>query len=303
MVVYPVNGDVYISWFPSDSVNVSSYVIYRSINTLWQTIATVPAPSTSYVDTNAHADFHPELYRIAALTIVGVDTFISPMTPQSKYHNTIYLFPYQDSINCQTATKLSWNKYLNWTEGVNYYQVYVSENGGAWSLLSTTAANTSIYFHENILDNTPYCYFIRAVSNSGRTSTSNKACSCFNLPDPPQFVYADYATVAGDQKIDLSFTVDSTGDYKNYRIYRSAAMSGPYTLIKTYPNYNDKKILYSDYVDVTKKWFYKLTAFDRCGNDILESNLARNITVHVISTEDLIEQVSWDRYLDWLQGV
>lgn len=299
-VANPVTGDVYVSWFPSDSADVALYVIYRSVNTIWQQIAVVPAPATSYTDTGASANFHPELYRLAAMDEANN---ISPMTPQGQYHNTMYVFPYQDSVNCEMAIRLNWNKYINWVEGVNTYYIYVSENYGPWSLLSSVSGTTNIFFHDSINDNTSYCYYIFAESNTGRTSMSNKTCFFTNLPNPPAFVNADYATVAGDQKINLSFTVDSSADYKNYRIYRANGISGTFSVIKYYQNYLSSKIYYSDYVDATQKWFYKLTAVDQCGNDVLESNLARNITISVSSNDDLTELVIWDRYMNWLGGV
>jgi gliding motility-associated-like protein len=299
-VADPLTGSVYISWFPSDSADVVSYVIYRSVNTIWQQIAVVPAPATFYTDNSAAANFHPELYRIAALDEANN---ISPMTAQGQHHNTMYVFPYQDSVNCQMAIRLSWNKYINWVEGVKKYHIYVSMNYGPWNWLASVDGNTSIYFHETINDNTSYCYYIRAESNTGRSSTSNQTCFFTNLPDPPSFVNVDYATVSGDQKIDLSFTVDSTADYKNYRIYRAHGIDGAFTAIKYYQNYLYSKILYSDLVDSKQKWFYKLTAVDQCGNDILESNLARNITISASSNDDLTELVTWDSYVNWLGGI
>ena len=302
-VIDPVNGDVIVSWFPCDSVDVESYVIYRSVNTFWQQIAVVPAPATSYVDNLADGNYHPELYRIAARDFAGNISPMTAITPIDMHHNTIYVFPYQDSINCQMAIRLSWNKYVYWSEGVNNYEIFVSENYGPWSLLTTVPGNTSIYYHETINDNTSYCYFIRGVSNSDRTSTSNHTCFYTNLPNLPQYINADFATVAGDGKIDLSFTLDTSANVRNYRLYRSESRSGIYTIINTFQNYNNVNLSYSDYVNTDKRWYYKLVSFNNCGNDVLASNIASNITIKVISNDDLTEMVSWDSYYDWLGDV
>ena len=175
-VVNPINGDVRISWFSCDSADVKYYIIYRSISTSWEIIDSVLAPATTYLDTGAAGNFHPELYRLAAQDEMRNR---SPMTGVSQYHNTMYVFPYQDSANCQMAIRLNWNKYLNWTEGVQEYLIYFSENYGPWTFLSSVPGNTSVYFHETINDNTSYCYYIRAKSNTGRTSTSNLSQSLF----------------------------------------------------------------------------------------------------------------------------
>jgi hypothetical protein len=202
-VADPVTGSVYVSWFPSDSADVVGYVIYRESSATWLTIDTVFAPATSYIDTGANANYHPELYRIAAFDEMNN---ISPMTlmiPTPQYHNTIYVFPYQDSANCQMAIRLNWNKYINWNEGINEYEVYMSENYGPWNILATVPGTKSEYYHQNISDNTSYCYYIRAVSNTGRTSTSNQTCFYTNLPDFPHFINADYATVVSDGRIKI----------------------------------------------------------------------------------------------------
>ncbi len=299
----PVTGAVIISWFPCDSADVASYVIYRSVSTVWQQVAIIPAPATFYIDNAAAGNYHPELYRIAAKDFAGNISPMTPIVPVDMHHNTIYVFPYQDSVNCQMAIRLSWNKYVYWSEGVLEYRIYVSENYGAWNYLTTVPGNTSIYFHDTVNDNTSYCYFVRAISNSGRTSTSNQTCFYTNLPNLPQYINADYATVANGDRIKLSFTVDSVADVRNYRLYRSESISGTYSVIGTFQNYVYSKLTYFDNVDVNKKWFYKLSAFNQCGDDVIESNLARNMTVHVVSNDDLTELVSWDRYQDWLGGI
>jgi len=192
-------------------------------------ITTVFAPNTSYLDTGADADYHPERYRIAAFDEVNN---ISPMTDSTLYHNTIYVFPYQDSTNCQTSIRINWNEYINWSEGVSEYKVYMSENYGTWNMLATVPGNISEYYHQNISDNTSYCYYIRAVSNSGRTSTSNQTCFFTNLPDFPHFINADYATVISDERIKISFTLDTAPNIeKNYNLTTKVKSAMMYPLI------------------------------------------------------------------------
>jgi len=298
-------GSVYVSWFPCDSPDVASYVIFRQIATLWDPIDTIPAPATLYIDNSyipaAAANAHPELYRIAAIDFAGN---ISAMTPPALYHNTMYLFPYLDSINCQTAIKLRWNKYINWSEGVKYYTIFVNVNSTSWDSLTTVDGNTNEYFHQNLTDNTHYCYFVRAVSYNGRTSTSNQNCFFVNLPNYPSFINADYATVNSNNQIEVSFTLDTSSIVKkNYILYRAENYSGPFVTLNSYNNYTNLKLVYIDNVDVTKQWCYKLAAIDQCNNIVKESNNAQNINIYVSSADDLTEFISWNRYLNWLGGV
>lgn len=306
-VANPATGSVYISWFPCDSADVVGYVIYRQdpINTLWKAIDTVAAPATLYLDvvTNPQvaANFHPELYRIAAIDEVGN---ISAMTPDNQYHNTIYVFPYKDTTNCIMSVRLEWNKYLNWPEGVSEYKVYFSENYGPWTYLSSVLGGERVYYHQNLNNNSLYCYYIVAISNTGKTSTSNQTCRSVNFPVFPNFINADYASVIYDSRIEVSFTLDTTAIVqKNYKLYRAETLNGTYSEIATFNNYSLLNLVYVDNVDITNNWYYKLAAIDQCGNVVLESNIARNITVNVISGDDITEFISWDSYYNWLGGI
>ncbi len=299
-VADPNTGHVYISWFPSDSAD--GYRIYRSINMIWQQVADVPAPATSYLDMNAAANFHPELYRMAAYRIVHDTLYLSVITDSSLYHNTIYVFPYQDSINCHFAIRLNWNKYVNWPEGVKEYKIFISENSSPWSLLATVSGNTSQYYHTNINDNTQYCYMIRAISDSGKTSTSNKTCFYTNLPNLPQFINADYATVA-DNSIQLSFTLDTSATICHYQLLRSTD-SVHFSIITSYNQCGSNHYSYTDYnVDIHQRYYYRLIALDQCGNERIKSNLACNIVLNVSSSDEIQNHLNWNSYHTWLGGV
>jgi len=298
--VYDVNtGSVIISWRPCDSADVAGYKIYRSINALWQEIANVSAPNTSYIDMTAAANFHPELYRIAAYDEVGN---LSPMTPENKYHNTIYVFPYLDSIQCHFVIRLSWNKYLNWEENVKEYRIYVSENFGPFTLLDVVNGNVNQYYHQNIKDKTSYCYIIRAISNNYRTSSSNKTCYFTDFPNVPTFINADYATVE-DNKIVLSFTLDTLASICRYELRKSTDGINFQTITR-FNKCNIKKFVYTDNdVNTKNRYYYKLVALDLCDQIRCSSNIASNIVINTWSNEELQNIISWNRYYNWLGNI
>ncbi len=299
--VYDITtGAVIISWFPCDSPDVAGYRIYRSINALWQPIADVPAPATSYIDNAAAGNFHPELYRIAAYDNAGN---LSAMTPENQYHNTIYVFPYLDSINCHFAIRLNWNRYLNWFEGVNEYRIYVSENFGPFALLATVNGATNQYYHMDVNDNTSYCYIIRAISNQNKTSTSNKTCYFTDLPALPQYINADYATVVDNNKILVSFTLDTMASICRYQLQR-ATDDINYQPIAFFDKCRVHKFTYTDQqVDVTKHYYYRLLALDACGQIRESSNIASNIVVTAWATEDVQNKIIWNEYQTWISGI
>lgn len=298
--VYDANtGAVIISWQPCDSPDVAGYRIYRSINALWQPIANVPAPATSYIDNSASANFHPELYRIAAYDQTGN---LSPMTPENRYHQTIYVFPYQDSINCHFAIRLNWNRYINWEEGVKEYRIYVSENFSPFTLLATVQGTANQYYHMDINDNTSYCYIIRAVSNNNRTSTSNKTCFYTDFPNLPNYIYADYATVENN-KIQLSFTLDPQATICRYQLRRSTDGQN-FQPIDFFNQCGTNKYTFTDAnVNVEKRYYYQLVALDQCNQVRLSSNIASNVVLKATATEEVQNKIWWNRYQTWQQPI
>lgn len=297
--VYDINtGSIIISWLPCDSPDVAGYIIYRSINATWQIIANVPAPATSYIDNSAAGNFHPELYRLASYDFAGN---YSPMTLANLYHNSIYVFPYQDSINCHFAIRLSWNRYVNWNDGVKEYQILVSQNFGPWQLLDIVNGSANQYYHIDVQDNTSYCYRIRAISNTGKTSTSNQTCFYTNLPDLPLYINADYATVENNS-IHLSFTLDTNATICNYQLWRS--IDGIYfSSIANYYLCGKRKFQYTDNTaNIEKQYLYKLVSFDQCNNIRLESNLASNIVLKAQANEEAQNILTWNDYQNWLAG-
>ncbi|HNV96548.1 MAG TPA: gliding motility-associated C-terminal domain-containing protein [Bacteroidales bacterium] len=298
--VYDVNtGSVIISWLPCDSPDVAGYIIYRSINATWQIIANVPAPATSYIDNTAAGNFHPELYRLASYDHAGN---YSPMTLANLYHNSIYVFPYQDSIDCHFAIRLNWNRYINWPEGVKEYQIFMSQDFGSWQLLDVVNGSSNQYYHMDVQDNTSYCYRIRAISNSGKTSTSNKTCFYTNLPNLPLYINADYATVENNS-IHLSFTLDTDATICNYQLWRSKDGIN-YNSIANYNVCGQRNFEYTDNTaNIEERYFYKLVSFDQCNNVRLESNIATNIVLKAQANEEVQNLLNWNAYQQWLAGV
>lgn len=298
--VYDINtGSIIVSWFPCDSPDVAGYIIYRSVNALWQIIANVPAPATSYIDNTAAGNFHPELYRIASYDHAGN---YSPMTPANAYHNSIYVFPYQDSINCHFAIRLNWNRYINWTEGVKEYQIFVSQDFGNWQLLATVNGSTNQYYHMDVQDNTSYCYIIRAISNDYKTSSSNKTCFFTNLPNLPSFINADFATVENNS-IKVSFTLDTNATICRYQLWRSTDGIN-YSSITSFNLCGKAHFEYTDpTANPEHNYYYKLVSFDQCNNIRLESNIASNIVLTAQGNEEVQNLLQWNHYQAWLGNI
>lgn len=287
-------GSVHVSWFQSPENDVKQYIIYRSINAVWQEVARVDAPATYYLDNTAQANFHPELYRIAA---VDTSNNVSPMTPINQYHNTIYCFPYFDSTNCNYSIKLTWNPYLNWPEGVKEYRVYYSVNYGNWFLLATVN-NANYYYHSNITNSTSYCYYVMAISNNNKTSTSNVTCYYTQFPTLPQYIYIKEATVYSG-RIKLTFILDENAETCNYKLLRSKDNINFQEIASLNLCGKHNFTVTDNNVMSAHRYYYKLVCIDKCGNYKNESNVASNIVLEVSNTDEFINTLIWNDYYEW----
>lgn len=288
-----VNGYSIISWYPCDSADVVGYIIYRNVNTVWQTIDTVAPPATSYIDYGAQAHYHAEQYRIAAIDEEGNKSL---MTPPGEYHTSIYIFPYQETENCQPMVRLHWNKYQFWSEGVREYQVYQSVGFGAWSLLTTNYGDVNGYKYFQILDTTSYCFYVKAISNQNRTSTSNITCLFVDYPNIPEYVSIDYATVTSADKIEIACSMDNTAQVRNFRLERAPKGSATFTTIATVNNYSQSTWKYTDNSSIYSEWVYRTVAIDACGNILQPSNPATNIVMYGYGDRELHHFLKWNHY-------
>jgi len=295
----PDNGQVRISWYPCDSTDVAGYVIYRAFNNVWIIVDTIAPTETTYIDLNAEANFHQELYRMAAFDSSGN---ISPMTLEGKHHNTLYIFPYQETENCQTLIRLNWNSYINWTEGVNTYKLYCSINYGPFEFLADINGEQSNFKHYNIENSTSYSYYVVAISNSGKTSTSNITRIYIDFESMPTYINAENLTVINNG-IELFFSLDISAEVRNYVLERAPAYTDNYVIIKVFNNYPSESIIFFDKINIARRWQYRLVAVDACGNRLVESREMANIALSLSKDRDVEHYISWNRYREWDDGV
>ena len=298
--VFPGSGKTIISWSKSNSPDVFGYIIYMAndVNaSSWTQIDTIyGADNTTYIFNSSDASEHPEYYRIAPM-----DTCEKP-SPMNEIHGTMYVFPYYD--DCLASMKLEWNYYTGWTDPVSQYKIYCKIDNEPEIFLGAVSGTVRQFVHTNIIGNTSYCYYIRAVSSNGtKTSTSNLTCRTTDASGNPSLLNADYATVDSYNNIKLSFTIDAESEIKYLKLMKSESIDGTYNQIAKL-NKTSTKLSYTDYADIMHNvYYYKTIAINKCDVGIKESNIANNIVLNVKNTSNLKHELSWNSYEDWLGDI
>ncbi len=299
VTVDPFTGHTSLYWTPSASPDVAGYIIYRLINNEGYAIDTVFSPYVnSYINTWPYAAFFSEKYVLNAFDSTYYDDPQDPNTsPFSNSLNTIYLKAAIDS--CRHRIELSWNAYLTDSPTVDEYRVYYSRDGSDYQIKGTTA-DTSFSI-ESFESYSEYCFYAEALLSNGTSSLSNLFCIDTDIPAPPGWINADYASFNDDGTVSLAFTIDPTSELHEFRIERSTASLHDQEVIYE-GTHNEEHIEYIDHDPPEGINYYRMSALNNCDEAVIFSNYSSTIKLNISKENDLIH-LQWNGYYDWLGGV
>ncbi len=289
--------EVILKWNPSDSIDVAGYIMYKVVNNITQSVDTVWGRLTTQSSYNqSQSDEAAEIFRIAAFDNLF---FKSSITDP---HTTMFLdFVYD---KCSNKIDLSWSAYLGWNAGVNKYNIYRRTETGTYTLLTSVSGSSMTYSDTEVAMNGSYFYYVEAVSANGYTATSNSVKVITESYVLPAFLYAQSASVVGDDIL-VKFVVDNSAEVSEYRVQRASSANGNYSTIKSIPNAGQFEIVItdSDVLPNENVYYYKLASVNPCGIINSYSNYAANILLNVSAAEDLDHNLEWTQYEAWENGV
>ncbi|MBK9402402.1 MAG: gliding motility-associated C-terminal domain-containing protein, partial [Bacteroidetes bacterium] len=298
----PLNpSQVSVSWLPSPSGDVVGYIIYQFNGASWDSIGSVVGINASYfLHNNPAAEFASQRYSIAAYDSCRNISNIGTS------HNTLFITAKLDI--CRSAIDLRWNPYINMVNSVAQYNIYVSENGAPFSFLASVPGSNITYSHTTLNNGSEYCYYVQAQGNTvTRTASSNKACEIANLLTLPTFSYLKKATVVDVRRVVVECLVDTADnpDVSKYKLQRAFEKNGPFITVGAISYTGDPIITFNDFSARTDQYsyYYRVITIDSCGNDVLISNVGRTILLSGKPEFNLINELVWNYYEEWLGDV
>lgn len=259
------NGNAVFTWQPSASPQAQCYIIYYYLpNGLAVPLDTVCGyNNTSYEDTYGNPDSGSLVYTVAA-----VDSCNKISAYNTSPQRTIYATA--SSQACQSQIDLAWTRYYNWPQSVLRYEIWVSRNDSAFSLVASVDTNSLIYNYSGFNDGDSLCVYIRAVSaaDSTITSSSNRMCMRASIVQPPKFNYITNATVELNNHIIVTWLIDTVAELTFYKIQRStnnitytsiAQRPAPATL-NQFETYEDSLGI----ITTDNPYYYQTVAVDSC---------------------------------------
>ena len=306
VTVDPETGNDIIVWQPSQvppAFNYYTVAIAAIINPtepyVAQPIANVFPPNTSYVNVNTASGQHSVGYTVWATRDLGGNNLIPSLFDDPD--STLFLQVEYDS--CGTSFTLSWNDYNTWRGNIEEYNIYRRIGPNNYSLLGTIQEGINTYTRNLLQSGQQYDLFVEAVNSDNiRTSTSNIVSVNTGIMPVPAYINANYATIAPDNTVDLSFSMGSENRTYHYELQRSTSENGTFSTIYTFDT-SDSTFTYNDPLSFQSGiYYYRLNAINNCNQESISSNLASTILLRG-NQDNFHIALNWNQYVNWLGGV
>lgn len=290
--INPATGQVNIGWQPALASDTKGYIIYIQQGGVWSPIDTVYGiTNTQYAYTNIDVLTNPQNYRIAA-----IDSCLNASPLCIDQHSLKLSFT---TNSCLRIASLSWNEYDHLQGGVEKFEIYMSENGGAFIKIDEVVGSTT-YDYSGLNHNSNYKFFVRVVGNTGITASSTMVSFLFLQTNLPSAVYFRYASVNELQNVDLAIYVDTSATITNVLIYKQYP-GLPFVLYATLPFSTNGLYYFTDSDVATFKQSYNYFAriTDNCGNEVLFTDTVKTILLSGIGNSDNTNSLNWIPYHDF----
>jgi len=297
------NGKVIMGWQPGEEPDIVGYKIF-SVSAANDSIDYIDGRfTTSYLHQSSTPCNGPLRYIILSLDSCGNESPFpfDSITFLDKPHSTIHLSDIQYDP-CLMNNTLIWNEYENFDPPLKLTRIYVSENYSSYQILDSILPGQTTYTHTNLLPNTNYSYFVRAISQDHQKSSTScrKEVTTYNSPRP-LFMYTRFVTVEDNDHVNILFYTDTNAHVQSYRILRSTSAGGPYTEAGTVMEEGQEYISFSDNeAKVTaESYYYQIEVVDSCGMASIIANIARTIFLQAEALPDFSNRLTWNGYESW----
>jgi len=158
----------------------------------WELLTSFNTNSSTFIDKSRPSDSTIFLYKTHT-------NGACPEIVSSLEHNNLLLASYE--FENDSSTSINWNDYINWNEGVDYYEVWRKTDDQAYVFLEKSITLEQIYPYD--YDGFDFCYRVKAVEKSGNKaiSWSNESCvdfvpsiKTYNFISPNEDKYNQFLT-------------------------------------------------------------------------------------------------------------
>ncbi len=311
LLVDPETNNVHIYYTGTDHPDVTHYKISR-----WMFTGNNPVPSGVPIESSStpHSgapEYHWTDYigevtgTPVGFTVGAYNNEDEPINQSYPPDSTICLTAEYDS--CLASLSLQWNDYNAWRGNTLEYEVHGSNSNGNYTFVSTLPGNVTSTVITGLQANNQYMFYILSRKNSSTpadTVTSNGVRFSTIHAYYPEYIHADYGTVAEGNHPFVHFTIDSLSELTRYVLFRSEDPTGEYVKRDSFYTSGDY-IEYSDELADASAgpYYYILKAVNYCHEMIVGSeNIAGTICLTARMAGNAVN-LDWTPYYEWSAGV
>jgi gliding motility-associated-like protein len=266
-------------WQPNSATDTKGYRIYEYKSGINDSIA--DTSSTFYKFYN-----NSSLNRFVTISTYDSCNLYSPI---SNPHFPVLLNAVLDT--CAKQIALNWGTYTGWTTSKYYLMANKNKSGYETDSILLPSNRTLLYNKFNLGDSV--CFFVRAESDKGITSSSNEICFFTRAKETPTKNYLNQVTVFNNASLIINWDGEGLNDVSKIELTKSENGNAP-AIITAF--FNVSMFSYSD-VDVNvhnTKYNYAIDLRDVCNVKLSSSNISNNIVLKL--TDD---QLSFNNYNGW----
>jgi CHU domain-containing protein len=274
--VVTVSGNqTIVNWLSSTSPEVTNYIIYRTSPIGALPVDTVDASTNTYVDLFANPENKAESYFILAMDACG-NTSIFDVPHFTIFVESTY-------TTCGRNINLKWNKYRNWSNGVDKQELWISTNNSSFSLLEEISVSDSTFTFTETNDGDTYCFYIKAIERiTGIESYSNIDCLTVDFVEPVRSLFLKNVSVNEANQVELTWQWNDDAEVAKVD-FMQREENGDFSIIDVYtppPSINSEITQSVNSADPTAtKHFYQITSFDDCDSTNLSNEVS---TIHLL---------------------
>lgn len=300
-VTVNANNQAIITFAPSTSAQTTHYIVYYALSNgsafAWDTVYGIN--NTIVLDADTVGIRNPTGYS-QIFTVAAVDSCGDASSFNTSPQNTI--LANATNTECQRQVNITWNKYLNWPNGVAQYQIWVSKNGGPFTEDGFTDSASLNYAYTNFNTGDTLQIYIQATSaaDTNVVSHSNLISLKAVIVQPPSYIYLTNVTVSANNEVEMTWVIDTMAQLVFYEILRGVVDSLTYTPLQQLnipsPFITSESYIDSQYVfPQNNPYYYEIDAYDSCQNQYL-SNFGKTICLQGGLYDYYVAKLTWNNF-------
>lgn len=204
-----------------------------------------------------------------------------------------------ESQPCSRTVAVRWNAYDHMPGGLDRYEVWVSEDGGAFGRRVTVAADAACEATFEVAAETQEVTVYVCAYGASYTSYSNRKSITFGTTERPSYLYLRKVSTSDDGNVVTVVAQTDPAFEGDYRVYRSVD-GGDYTVVGHCQPNGDGTLEWRDHSVQPSEgvYSYRIGVMDGCGRNevVTQSGSTLRLQVAEMGTDAV---VSWNPYEGW----